>query len=147
MQDPATKEFFAAADGGADAPWGGVSDDFLREESWEISDASGDFVERLLPAIVGLEIGIERMEGRKKAGQEVAALDQVGCLRGFRALGTQAGWAIARSIEEGMRGSTKTSVKEGEKSKAVVLAEEQKMGLERGTKVKGKFGWYYTAVR
>jgi hypothetical protein len=113
---------------------------FPREKSWEISDASGDFVERLLPGIVGLEIGIERMEGRTKARQEVAALDQVGCLRVFRALGTQAGWVMARLIEEDIRGSTKTSVKEGGQSKAVVLAEEQKIGLERGAKVKGKFG-------
>jgi hypothetical protein len=50
----------------------------------------------LKKAIVGVEIKITRMEGKGKCGQEITAGDQMGCVRGFEAMGTQCGKEMSR---------------------------------------------------
>lgn len=117
---------------------------FQAEESWSVDDVPESFVMQLSKAIVGIEISITRIEGKSKVGQELAPLDQVGCIRGFRAMGTEAVRELAGQIEEGMRKDMMG--KNGSKSRADVLEEESKKGLVLGKEVKGRFGWYYTAV-
>ncbi|KAH7397205.1 putative FMN-binding domain-containing protein [Pyrenochaeta sp. MPI-SDFR-AT-0127] len=111
---------------------------FPEEQAWKVSDAPKSFVDMLVPAIVGVEIEIKRIEGHTKAGQAVPALDQMGTIRGFEALGTDAGRAMASSIRRDMERNEK---------RVHVLREESAKGLVRGEKVKGRFGWYYPAVR
>lgn len=111
---------------------------FPAAQAWKLSDAPKGFVEMMLPAIIGVEIEIKRIEGRTKSGQEIPALDQVGCIRGFEALGTDAGRAMADSITRGM---------ERDMKRVHVLRKESAKNLVRGEKVQGKFGWYYPAVQ
>jgi transcriptional regulator len=47
-----------------------------RAEPWAIGDAPPEYIDTLLNAIVGIEIVIERLEGKWKASQNRAALDQ-----------------------------------------------------------------------
>lgn len=86
--------------------------------------------------IVGVEIKITRMEGKGKFGQEITAGDQMGCVRGFEAIGMECGKEMAKQIEVSMR-----------KDEKRVGVQEREAGLVQGKKVKGKFGWYFTAVK
>jgi len=47
-----------------------------RDPEWRISDAPADFIEKLVGAIVGIEIPIERLEGKWKLGQNRSVGDQ-----------------------------------------------------------------------
>jgi transcriptional regulator len=111
--------------------------DFPRNEAWKVSDAPLKFRELLMNNIVGLEVKITRMEGKGKFGQEVDARDQMGCLRGFESMGTDTRCTMARQIAECMRKDEK---------RVPIYEVEAKKGLVKGRKVKGPFGWYYTAA-
>ncbi|KAF2475185.1 uncharacterized protein BDR25DRAFT_382019 [Lindgomyces ingoldianus] len=69
-------------------------------QPWKVSDAPASFTHQLSKAILGVEIKIMRLEGKWKIGQETAARDQLGTIRGFRAMGTEAGEQMAKMIEE-----------------------------------------------
>jgi transcriptional regulator len=43
---------------------------------WNVSDAPAEYIDRLLKAIVGIEIRIERIEGKWKLGQDDTPADQ-----------------------------------------------------------------------
>jgi transcriptional regulator len=51
---------------------------------WSVADAPGDFIDKMLGAIVGIEIPIERIEGKWKAGQNRSADDRLGAAAGLR---------------------------------------------------------------
>jgi transcriptional regulator len=53
-------------------------------EPWSVSDAPEDHIERMLRAIVGLEITIERVEGKFKLSQNHPAANRAGVLAGLR---------------------------------------------------------------
>ncbi|KAF2870152.1 putative FMN-binding domain-containing protein [Massariosphaeria phaeospora] len=67
--------------------------------AWKTTDAPAPFTAQLSRAIVGIEIRVQRLEGKVKMGQEVAAGDQLGCVRGLRAMGMEVGERLAREIE------------------------------------------------
>ncbi|KAF2821003.1 hypothetical protein CC86DRAFT_470799 [Ophiobolus disseminans] len=75
------------------------------------------------------------MEGKGKFGQEINTGDETGCIRGFEATGTENGCEMALQIAASMRKDTK---------RAPTLTKEQ--DLVRGKKIKGPFGWYFTAA-
>lgn len=52
---------------------------------WREADAPPAYIERLLRAIVGIEIPIDRIEARLKVSQDEAQADRVGTARGLRA--------------------------------------------------------------
>jgi len=54
---------------------------------WHIGDAPADYIDRLLGAIVGIEIVVARLVGKRKASQNQPAENQAGVLRGLRAIG------------------------------------------------------------
>ncbi|QYF95910.1 FMN-binding negative transcriptional regulator [Massilia sp. PAMC28688] len=56
-----------------------------RELRWKLSDAPSDFIERLLPAIVGIEIPITRLTGKWKVSQNRSQADREGVVAGLRA--------------------------------------------------------------
>jgi transcriptional regulator len=62
---------------------------------WAVADAPADFIEKMLSAIVGIEIPIERLEGKWKAGQNRTAPDQQGAAEGLRRSGDEASVAMA----------------------------------------------------
>lgn len=53
---------------------------------WKASDAPSDYIEKLLRAIVGIEIPIDRLEGKLKASQDEAVRDRLGTVEGLRGL-------------------------------------------------------------
>jgi len=58
-----------------------------RPEPWAVADAPADYVERLLGAIVGLELRIERIEGKARFSQNRSAEDVAGVVAGLRDAG------------------------------------------------------------
>jgi transcriptional regulator len=57
------------------------------EQPWHVADAPAEYVEGLLKGIVGIEIRIERIEGKWKMGQNRSEEDRAGASEGLRALG------------------------------------------------------------
>jgi len=56
-----------------------------QESPWEVADAPKDFVNRMLKGIVGIEITIERIEGKWKTSQNKADVDKLGVIAGLNA--------------------------------------------------------------
>jgi transcriptional regulator len=55
-----------------------------RAEPWAVTDAPATYVEKQLRAIVGLELAIERVEGKAKLSQNRSAEDRAGVVAGLR---------------------------------------------------------------
>ncbi len=53
------------------------------EQPWQVSDAPGDYIDGLLKGIVGLELHIERIEGKWKMGQNRSVVDREGAVAGL----------------------------------------------------------------
>lgn len=51
---------------------------------WRIGDAPTDFIDQLLGAVVGIEISIDRLEGKLKASQDEELQDRYGTVNGLR---------------------------------------------------------------
>ncbi|OZI36259.1 transcriptional regulator [Bordetella genomosp. 1] len=54
---------------------------------WKMTDAPADFIDQMLQAIVGIEIEIDRIEGKSKLGQHKDARDRAGTVTGLRERG------------------------------------------------------------
>jgi transcriptional regulator len=54
-----------------------------RPAPWQVSDAPDDYIERMLSAIVGLEIHVETIEGKFKQSQNRDARDRAGVATGL----------------------------------------------------------------
>lgn len=55
-----------------------------RPEPWRVDDAPADYTGKLLRAIVGIEIPIERLESKLKASQDEALEDRQGTVAGLQ---------------------------------------------------------------
>jgi transcriptional regulator len=66
-----------------------------RPTPWSIDDAPAPYIDKLMRAIVGIEIPIDRLEGKLKASQDEALADRWGTVRGLTALGCPEGRAMA----------------------------------------------------
>ncbi|WVF68311.1 hypothetical protein IAT40_003076 [Kwoniella sp. CBS 6097] len=69
------------------------------ERTWKVSDAPSKYVDLLKKAIIGIEIKIDRIEGRFKLSQESGDGDWEGVVNGFKSLGTEEGDAMAQMVE------------------------------------------------
>lgn len=69
------------------------------EEPWHLSDAPHDFTEKLIGAIVGIEIVITRLQGKWKASQNQPLQNQAGVIHGLRQSGSVEGLEMAALIE------------------------------------------------
>jgi transcriptional regulator len=70
-----------------------------RAAPWSVSDAPAPYVEKQLRAIVGLELSIERVEGKAKLSQNRSAEDRAGVVAGLRAEGADRERRIADQME------------------------------------------------
>jgi transcriptional regulator len=52
---------------------------------WRVGDAPASFIDRMLRGIVGIEIPIDRLEGKLKASQDEAMPDRLGTVLGLQA--------------------------------------------------------------
>jgi transcriptional regulator len=65
------------------------------ERPWKVSDAPEDYVQGQLKGIVGIEIRIERLEGKWKMGQNRSAEDRSAAAEGLRRTGSAAAQDVA----------------------------------------------------
>jgi len=72
-----------------------------RPAPWQVSDAPADYIDKLLGAIVGVELMVERLEGKWKLGQNRNAADREGMVAGLRAEGDADAAALAELIPKG----------------------------------------------
>ncbi len=61
-----------------------------RPAPWSLDDAPADYVDRLIAAIVGFELRIERVEATRKLSQNMPAADRAGVIAGLTEAGDDA---------------------------------------------------------
>jgi transcriptional regulator len=71
-----------------------------RDPPWAVSDAPADFIQKLVRAIVGLEIPITRLTGKWKLGQNRSERDRAGVVDGLRREGRESAEALASLVRE-----------------------------------------------
>ncbi|KAK9372172.1 transcriptional regulator PAI 2-type [Lipomyces chichibuensis] len=67
---------------------------------WEVSEAPVPYVEILKKNIIGIEIKIDRLQGKFKMSQEMDKGDREGVINGFDSLGTEVGKAMSQTVKE-----------------------------------------------
>jgi transcriptional regulator len=60
-----------------------------RAEPWAVTDAPADFIDAQIRGIVGVEIEVQRMEGKWKVSQNRSEADREGVIRGLRGEGNE----------------------------------------------------------
>ncbi|GAP89345.2 putative transcriptional regulator [Rosellinia necatrix] len=69
-------------------------------KSWKVTDAPDRYIELLQKAIIGIEIKLDRLEGKFKMSQEMSLGDRQGVAKGFANLGTETASAISQIVQE-----------------------------------------------
>jgi len=67
-----------------------------------VTDAPPDFIDKMLRAVVGIEIPIDCLVGKRKASQDEALQDRLGTIAGLVAQGSGNGLAMASLVEQAM---------------------------------------------
>jgi transcriptional regulator len=70
---------------------------------WGVEDAPEEYIAGQLKAIVGIEIPIERLEGKWKVSQNRANADREGAIAGLEQLGTAESTAMAGLISAALK--------------------------------------------
>ena len=73
------------------------------EKPWRVSDAPAPFIDGMLKAIIGIEMVIERLEGKWKVSQNRADADRAGVIAGLDQMNTPESLAMARLVEERLK--------------------------------------------
>ena len=73
-----------------------------RPAPWRMEDSPPDYLDKVLRAIVGVELAVERWEGVWKISQNRADADRAGVVQGLRAEGTPAADAMAELVAQGV---------------------------------------------
>jgi transcriptional regulator len=71
-------------------------------EPWAVSDAPPEYIERIMAAIVGVEMVITKLLGKWKVSQNQPAQNQVGVISGLKASGLPESEAMAALVETGV---------------------------------------------
>jgi transcriptional regulator len=71
-----------------------------RPKAWQLSDAPTPYLNIMKKAIIGMEIKIERMEGKFKMSQEMGDGDVDGVVKGFNNLESEVGSKMANTVEQ-----------------------------------------------
>lgn len=71
-----------------------------RPAPWRVSDAPAAYLERMMRAIVGIELPIDRLEGKCKASQDEDLPDRHGTVQGLRADAGDAARAMADLVQQ-----------------------------------------------
>ncbi|HEY4365267.1 MAG TPA: FMN-binding negative transcriptional regulator [Bryobacteraceae bacterium] len=67
---------------------------------WSVADAPPEFIEGQMKAIVGIEIAVERLEGKWKLNQNRPAADRDGVIAGLETLGSPDSREVARLMRD-----------------------------------------------
>jgi len=65
---------------------------------WQVADAPANYIDKLLAAIVGIEIPIERLTGKWKASQNRSQADKMGTVAGLAASGEAQAGAMGQAM-------------------------------------------------
>jgi transcriptional regulator len=71
-----------------------------RAAPWHVTDAPADYVDRMVTAIVGIELPVIRFLGKWKASQNRTAQDRAGVVAGLEQDGGEAARAMAALVRE-----------------------------------------------
>jgi transcriptional regulator len=55
----------------------------MRDSTWQVADAPAEYIEKMLGAIVGIELTITRIQAKWKVTQNRDAADREGVVRGL----------------------------------------------------------------
>lgn len=69
-----------------------------RAEPWRVDDAPADYIDKLLRAIIGIELPVDRWEGIWKVSQNRSDTDRAGVVQGLMAEGTPAAADLAALV-------------------------------------------------
>jgi transcriptional regulator len=72
-----------------------------RPQPWQVDDAPAQYLDSMMKAIVGIEIQVERLEGKWKVSQNRPATDRQGVVQGLIQEGGAAGEAMGRLVGSG----------------------------------------------
>ncbi len=67
-----------------------------------MDDAPADYIAQLMASIVGIEIAIDRLEGKWKLSQDEAPEDRAGTVRGLQACPGEVAQDLARLVAHAM---------------------------------------------
>jgi len=67
---------------------------------WKVEDAPADFLDKLVGAIIGVEIPIERIEGKWKTNQNRPEADKLGVVAGLLGKGDDQSVSMARLVRQ-----------------------------------------------
>ncbi len=70
-----------------------------RPQPWQVDHAPAPFIDAMLGAIVGIEIPIARLEGKRKASQDEDLQDRWGTVRGLRQDGQPTAALVADMVQ------------------------------------------------
>jgi len=70
---------------------------------WKVSDAPEDYIQQMVRAIVGIEIPIDRLDGKWKVSQNRTEPDRLGVVAGLLATEEAAGKAMASLVKASLR--------------------------------------------
>ena len=73
---------------------------------WRVADAPADYIARLMRGIVGIEIPITRLEGKRKASQDEDMADRIGTVQGLQALANDNAQAMAKLVADAIGENT-----------------------------------------
>jgi transcriptional regulator len=69
-----------------------------RADPWAVTDAPAEYLNAMLQAIVGVELAVERVEGKAKLSQNRPEPDQLGVIAGLDDIGSAAATAVADAM-------------------------------------------------
>jgi transcriptional regulator len=72
-----------------------------RAAPWKVADAPRDYTDKLLSAIVGIEIPISKLVGKWKVSQNQPQANRDGVVNGLREIGDDNAAAMARAVSQG----------------------------------------------
>ena len=71
-------------------------------EPWAVEDAPESYIQALTKAIVGVEISIRRMEGKRKASQNRPLGDRFGVIEGLESIGSAESLEMAQIVKDSL---------------------------------------------
>lgn len=77
-----------------------------RPVPWQVGDAPADYIDKLLRAIVGIEIPIDRLEGKLKASQDEDLQDRLGTVTGLQQVAHDESQSMAALVRKAIDAET-----------------------------------------
>ncbi len=80
-----------------------IQQEALFDKPWAVSDAPVEFTDKMIGAIIGIEILITKLTGKWKVSQNQPALNQAGVVEGLKSLSNSEATKVATLVENASR--------------------------------------------